>query len=132
MTRDEVYREAEEACGLVPGFIKALPDDTISAEWELFKRMEMEDGAIPAKYRSLIGLAIASVEKCRYCVYADTEFARLAGATDKEIEEAVHYAKHSAGWSTYLQGLQTDYEEFKSEIRKISEHVREMEKRRAA
>jgi AhpD family alkylhydroperoxidase len=132
MTREEVYKEVEEMCGFVPSFIKALSEDTLVPEWELFKRMEIDEGRIPLKYRSLIGLGIAAAEGCRYCVYADTVFARLAGATDEEIEEALHYAKHSSGWITYLEGLQPDFDEFRSEIDRIVEHVREMERRRAA
>jgi len=56
-----------------------------------------------------------------------TEAAKLNGATDAEIEDAVHFAKSSAGWSTYLNGMQVDYEQFKAEVRKVSEHVRSMQ-----
>lgn len=132
MSREEVYREVEEVCGLIPGFMKMLPDDTLASEWQLFKRMEIEEGRIPPKYRSLIGLGVAAAQGCRYCVYADTVFARLAGATDEEIEEALHYAKHTTGWITYLEGIQQDFDEFKSEIDRIVEHIRRMEERRAA
>jgi hypothetical protein len=53
--------------------------------------------------------------------------AKLNGATDAEIEDAVHYAKSSAGWSTYINGLQIDYETFKEEVSRACEHVRSME-----
>ncbi len=53
-----------------------------------------------------------------------TEVAKLNGATPEEIEDAVHYAKSSAGWSTYLNGLQVDYDTFKEEIRQACDHVR--------
>lgn len=45
----------------------------------------------------------------------------------KEIEDAVHYAKSSAGWSTYINGLQIDYETFKDEMSRAYEHVRSMQ-----
>ena len=57
--------------------------------------------------------------------------AKLFGATDKEIEEAVHYAKSSAGWSAYLNGMQVDYEQFKNELRRSGEHVKGMMKKAA-
>jgi hypothetical protein len=38
--------------------------------------------------------------------------------------DAVHYAKSSAGWSTYLNGMQMDFEQFKREVTQACEHVR--------
>jgi len=124
MTRKEVYSQIEEMFGLVPSFIKAIPDSALELEWQLMKRVQFDEGPIPNKYRELIGVAIAAVMKCRYCALYHTEVAKLNGATDAEIEDAVHFAKSSAGWSTYLNGLQIDYEEFKSEILQACEHVR--------
>jgi AhpD family alkylhydroperoxidase len=124
MNRKQIYAEIEELFGLVPTFLKAVPDSSLELEWHLLKRVQVEDGAIPNKYRELIGLGIAANSKCRYCAFFHTEMARLNGATDAEIEDAVHYAKSSAGWSAYLNGLQFDYEQFKSEILKIADHVR--------
>ena len=124
MSRQEVYKEVEEVFGLVPTFIKHLPDSSLELEWQLFKRTQLEEGAVPQKYRELIGIAIAGVMKCRYCALFHTEAARLNGATQAEIEDAVHFAKASAGWSTYLNGLQIDYEQFKEEMRQASEYIR--------
>jgi AhpD family alkylhydroperoxidase len=124
MTREDVYQEIEGLFGQVPSFIKLLPDSTLELEWELMKRVQFEGGPVPNKYRELIGLGIAAVTKCRYCVLFHTEIARLNGATEEEIEDAVHYAKSSAGWSAYLNGLQVDLKQFRKEIAEISEYVR--------
>jgi len=124
MSRQEVYREIEEVFGLVPSMFRAVPDSSLEAEWELFKRVQLEDGPIPAKYRELIGVAISGITKCRYCAFYHTELAKLHGATEAEIEDAVHYAKSSAGWSAYINGLQLDYDEFKAEVLQACEHVR--------
>jgi AhpD family alkylhydroperoxidase len=91
------------------------------------KRVQFEEGPIPNKYRELMGIGIAASTKCRYCTFFHTEMAKLYGATKEEIEDAVHYAKSSAGWSTYINGLQLDFEEFKSEILQACEHVRSMQ-----
>jgi len=72
----------------------------------------------------LTGIAIAAVTKCKYCSYYHTEMAKLLGATDEEIEEVVHFSKSTAGWSTYINGLQIDYDEFKDEIDKATEYAR--------
>ncbi len=124
MTRQEVYNEIEETFGLVPSMFRSIPDASLEPEWQLFKRVQLEEGPIPNKYRELIGLAIAGVTKCRYCAFYHTEVAKLFGATDEEIEDALHYAKSSVGWSAYINGLQLDFEQFKDEILQACEHVR--------
>jgi AhpD family alkylhydroperoxidase len=124
MKRQEIYRDMEQNLGLVPGFFKTLPDATLELEWSLFKRSQMEEGPIPGKYRELIGIAIAATTKCRYCAFFHTEMAKLNGATAAEIEDAVHFAKSSAGWSAYINGQQYDYDQFRSEVLKACEHVR--------
>ncbi len=124
MSRQEVYKDIENTFGLVPTFLKLLPDSSLELEWKLFKLTQLEEGAIPQKYRQLMGIAISGVTKCRYCALFHTEAARLNGATESEIEDAVHFAKASAGWSTYLNGLQIDFDRFKEEMRQVSEHIR--------
>jgi AhpD family alkylhydroperoxidase len=124
MDRQQVYHEIEGMFGLVPSFFHAVPDGSLALEWQLFKRVQFDPGPIPNKYRELIGLAVAAVTRCRYCVTYHTELARLNGASEAEIEDAVHYAKSSAGWSTYLNGMQIDYDEFRRELMQACEHVR--------
>lgn len=124
MTREDVYKEIEAMFGLVPSFFKEVPDSSLELEWKLFKRVQFDEGPIPNKYRELIGLAIAATTKCKYCALYHTEVAKLNGATDAEIEDAVHYAKSSAGWSAYINGLQIDYENFRDEVLRACEHVR--------
>ncbi len=41
MTRQEVYTQMEEAFGLVPSMFRALPDSSLEAEWELFRRTQL-------------------------------------------------------------------------------------------
>ena len=122
--RHEVYQEIEQMMGLVPTMFKLLPDSSLELEWELFKKVQIEETAIPNKYRELIGVGVAAITKCRYCSYFHTEIAKLYGATDAEIEDAVHFAKSSAGWSTYINGLQVDFESFKAEIDQSCDHIR--------
>jgi AhpD family alkylhydroperoxidase len=128
MSREEIYREIEEMFGLVPSMFKVVPDSSLELEWKLFKRVQFDEGPIPNKYRELIGVAISAATKCRYCAVYHTEVAKLYGATDAEIEDAVHYAKSSAGWSTYINGLQVDFNQFKEEVRQACEHVRAIQK----
>lgn len=124
MTRQQVYRQIEDMFGLVPSMFKQVPDSSLEMEWQLFKRVQFDPGPIPNKYRELIGVALAAATKCRYCELYHTELARLNGASEQEIEDAVHYAKSSVGWSTYLNGMQVDYDTFKDEVLHACEHVR--------
>jgi AhpD family alkylhydroperoxidase len=131
-TREQIYKEIEGMFGLVPSMFKPVPDSSLELEWQLFKRVQFDPGPIPNKYRELIGVAIAAATKCRYCEVYHTEVAKLNGATDAEIEDAVHYAKSSMGWSTYINGLQIDYDTFADEVRRAGEHVRSMHAQPAA
>jgi AhpD family alkylhydroperoxidase len=124
MNRQQVYKDMESMMGLAPSFFKSLPDSSIDMEWQLMKRVQMEPGAIPGKYRELIGLAVAAAVHCRYCSFFHTEMAKVAGASDAEVEDAVHFAKSVMGWSTYINGMQTDYEQFKREVGQAAQFVR--------
>lgn len=124
MSREQVYHDIEGLLGHVPEFLKKVPDSSLELEWQLFKRVQFEEGPVPNKYRELIGLALAAYTKCRYCLFYHTEVAKLFGATEEELEDAVHFAKSSAGWSTYITGMQTDLEQFKRDVLQACEHVR--------
>ena len=123
MGREDVHREMKEMFGTVISFVDQIPDEFIDSEWDLIKRVQFGETRIPNKYKELIGLAISAVTRCRYCTLFHTEAAKLNGATDAEVEEAVHYAKLVSGWSVYLNGLQADYDEFADEVRRVVEYV---------
>jgi len=124
LTREQVYAEMTQMFGLVPSFFKLVPDNSLELEWKLFKTVQFDEGPIPNKYRELIGLGISAITKCEYCIQYHTEVARLNGATDAELEDAVHYAKSSAGWSAYLNGMQVDREQFADELAQVADYVR--------
>ena len=57
-----------------------------------FDKAAMADGAIPAKYKELMALAVAFTTQCPYCIEIHAGKARQAGATDPEIAEVVTIA----------------------------------------
>lgn len=126
-SRQHIEEEIRETIGLVPSFFDRIPDEFLGAEWHLFKRLELGETLIPNKYKELMGIAIHSETKCHYCTLFHTESAKLFGASDEEIQEAVHYAKMSLGWSAYLNGIQQDYDEFAEELEQIGEFLSERE-----
>ena len=123
--RHDVERDIEETMGLVPEFLKRVPDYLLPTEWASFKSLELGETAIPNKYKEMIGLAVSGATRCRYCCYFHTEAARLFGATEDEITETALIAKNTMGWSTYLNTLQFDYDEFAREFDQVTAHVRE-------
>jgi AhpD family alkylhydroperoxidase len=124
-TRSEIENEIREIMGLVPSMFDQIPDRLLEPEWQIFRDLTFGETAIPNKYKELIGIAVHSETKCRYCTLFHTEAAKLFGATEEEIQEAVHYAKHTVGWSAYLNGIQQDYEEFERELQQVGEHLSE-------
>jgi AhpD family alkylhydroperoxidase len=124
--RHEVDRDIEETLGLVPEFFKSVPDYLLPTEWASFKSLELSDQtAIPNKYKELIGLAVSGATRCRYCCYFHTEAAKLFGATDDEVTETALIAKNTMGWSTYLNTMQFDYDQFIAEFDQVTAHVRD-------
>src|SRR5690242_14051211 len=124
MSRAEVDRDIEETLGIVPTFFKEVPDGLIPAEWESFKSLMLSETAIPNKYKELIGLGVSGATRCRYCAYFHTEAARLFGATDEEITEASLVAKNTMAWSTYLNAMQYDYDDFRREFDRMADYIR--------
>lgn len=123
--RHEVESEIKETLGLVPSFFNRIPSDVIDQEWQLFRHWEFGETLIPNKYKELLMLAVHSETKCRYCTLFHTEAAKLFGASEEEIQEAVHLAKHTVGWSVYLNGIREDLDQFTAELGQIGEYLSE-------
>lgn len=123
-TRDAVLREVQEAFGMVPGWARQIPEPALGGFWALMRDFDMAETSIPNKYKELIGVAVSASVKCRYCALFHTEGARLHGATDEEIAEANMLAGVVLLGSTFLNGMQVDYDEFRRETLDIVAHVR--------
>ena len=113
---EQAYKDIEATYGFVPSFIKMYPKKGVAGVWALTKAMEVENGALDAKTKSLINIAVAAQIPCRYCVWLDTKMAKDLGATDAEITEAVVQAGLTRHWSAFLNGMQVDFDTFKAEF----------------
>jgi AhpD family alkylhydroperoxidase len=108
--------EIERALGQVPGMFRFFPDAGIPGAWAEFREFQMGQAtALNGKVKELIGPAVSAQVPCTYCVYFHTRAARLNGATDEEIPEAVGMAAVTRHWSTVLNGSGQDPAEFRRE-----------------
>lgn len=57
-----------------------------------FDKATMADGAIPAKLKELIAVAVALTTQCPYCIEIHSKKAKAAGCTEAEIAETVTVA----------------------------------------
>lgn len=57
-----------------------------------FSKSVFAEGALPAKTKQLIAVAVAHVTQCPYCIRSHTKGATRAGATPEEIMEAIWVA----------------------------------------
>ena len=100
-----------------PQFMKDIsPQQGVSPAWQEYMAVMNPNGALDGKTKELIGLAVAAQIPCAYCVYAHTQAARHAGATDAQIKEAIAASALVRKWSTELNGNQYDMGEFKKQI----------------
>jgi AhpD family alkylhydroperoxidase len=112
--------------GFVPQFFLKFPEGVLAGAWDEMKSLQLNPNtSLPGRTKELIGLAVAAQIPCRYCIVAHTEFARLNGASDTEIGEAVAMAAITRHWSTFLNGIQTDETKFRGEIAKIVGNVKQ-------
>ena len=123
------YAEVEQMFGFVPTFIKQFPPEGVEGAWQEIKALEFGETAIPAKYKSLIAIAIAAQIPCQYCLYVDTKSAKIEGATDAEIYEAIAMSAITRHWSTILNGGLVDDATFQKEASQMFAYAQNPTKR---
>jgi len=120
---DDTLKDINKTLGLVPGFMKALPEEVPIHDWVLFKKCNFEETEIPEKYRELMGLAVAANIKCPYCQLMHRNMAKGAGATADELAETAFLASYTSRWSAMLHAQNYDMARFEKEVQQIGEHL---------
>jgi len=124
------YKDIEHTLGLVPTFLRRFPETGIAAAWRELKSVQLNPKSpLDGKTKELIGLAVAAQVPCQYCVVFHTEAAKLNGATDQEIREAVAMAAITRHWSTVLNGSLIDETQFRKEVDQIVANAKRAVKR---
>jgi AhpD family alkylhydroperoxidase len=110
----------EFTLGLVPTFMKKFPEQGVAAAWREFKNIQLNPKTpLDGKTKELVGLAVAAQVPCAYCVVFHTEAAKLNGATEQEIREAVAMGAITRHWSTEHNGSLVDETQFRREVDQI-------------
>lgn len=119
----ETLEEIKRTMGVVLDQFKAIPKDTLPHEWEEMKAYSFGETKIPAKYKELMGLAVAASIKCPYCIHFHTRAAKMQGATDAEIAETAFLTRFTTGWSSILHASNIDLEDFKKQFAEVEKYM---------
>ena len=89
----ELSRKREE---LAPGIEHAFRE---------FGRQVFAAGALDVKTKQLIAVAVAHVTQCPYCIRGHTKTATRAGATEREVMEAIWVAAEMRAGGAFAHSL---------------------------
>ncbi len=91
------------------------------AAFEAFGKAVFADGALSAKIKQIVAVAVVHVSQCPYCITGHTKTALRAGATPDELMEAIWVAAEMRAGGAYahetlmLTTLAEDEEKRKSQ-----------------
>ena len=120
---EDTLKDIQKSLGIVPGFMKALPQDVLIQDWPLFKKYTLGENKIPAKYRELMGLAVAANIKCPHCQLFHMSVAKMLGATPEELAEIAFLASYTSRWSAMIHAQHYPYETFAKETEQIGQYL---------
>ena len=83
---------------------KNLAPKTAEA-FKAFSESVFADGALPAKTKQLVAVAVAHVTQCPYCIRGHTKLALRHGATPQEIMEAIWVAAEMRAGGAYAHSI---------------------------
>ncbi len=97
------YYEAADLAkfGKITDFQKEMGEKFFAWYGEVYK-----DGALSAREKSLIALAVAHAVQCPYCIDAYSSDAVEKGYNEAQMMEAVHVAASIRGGASLVHGVQ--------------------------
>ena len=111
--------------GFVPSFVNVLGPNEGRLWWNAVRDFQLnEKTALSGKVKELIGLGVSAQIPCHYCVLFHTEAARLNGATEQELQEAIFMASLTRQGSTILNGTALPQATFDRDLEKIVAHIK--------
>jgi len=99
---DSYYKPEDlKKFGNISEFDKELGDKFFEYYNEVFK-----EGALTAREKALIALAVSHAVQCPYCIDAYTHDTLEKGCTEEQLMEAVHVAGAIRGGASLVHGVQ--------------------------
>ena len=95
--KDQVYPQATKELAEQRTSLAPKPAEAFKA----FSRSVFAEGALSAKSKQLIAVAVAHVTQCPYCIRGHTSGALQSGATAEEIMEAIWVAAEMRAGGAY-------------------------------
>ena len=95
--QEQIYPPATRELAEQRQRLAPKPADAFKA----FSQVVFADGALPAKTKQLIAVAVAHVTQCPYCIRSHTMAALRHGATPEEIMEAIWVAAEMRAGGSY-------------------------------
>ncbi len=88
---DKLVEEMGEKLGFTPGILETLKDldPRFVHKYGICNKKLLSDGALPAKVKSLMALAVVASKQCEACTMAQMKNALNNGATKEEIMETM-------------------------------------------
>jgi AhpD family alkylhydroperoxidase len=75
------------------------------AAFQKFSQAVFADGALPAKVKQIIAVAVAHVTQCPYCIKGHTKAALRHGASQQELMEAIWVAAEMRAGAAYAHSV---------------------------
>ncbi len=75
------------------------------AAFQAFSQKVFADGALPAKMKQIIAVAVAHVTQCPYCIKGHTKAALRHGASQQELMEAIWVAAEMRAGGAYAHSV---------------------------
>jgi AhpD family alkylhydroperoxidase len=75
------------------------------AAFQAFSQAVFADGALPAKMKQIVAVAVAHVTQCPYCIKGHTKAALRHGATEQELMEAIWVAAEMRAGGAYAHSV---------------------------
>ncbi len=105
-----VYKDIRQTRGgdFINNFWRALAVNPalLSSTWYHLKSIMSVEGAIDAKTREMIYIAVSTANACSYCVHSHTAAAKAKGMSDDEHAELMTIISLAASTNHLANGLQ--------------------------
>lgn len=113
--------------GFVPTFMSSYTNQSLPGAWSAAKTLRFSPNtSLDLKLKGLIALGVASQTPCDRIGYFEERATVADGASQQEQFEAITMAAITRQWSTFLNGLMLDKNEFQKEVDKVISNVKKM------